>query len=335
MNGDPLLVLRGADGGVRVMSAVCAHRGYVLGEERGNAKTFTCPFHGWSYSDEGRLLSAPEMEGTLAFEQLVSNHCLPVLRTEVWNGFVFVNMDGKAAPLAPRLKVIGAEIANHHMSDMVAVPEVEWRDNPWNWKFMHENAIEPHHTWYLHKGVHDFAPSRLAKFYDWRDDDDGAVFHPTGFVVLDGAFNAAHKCLFPVIPTLTEIERRRVMFCVVPPNLFFGAVPDCVFYYCLSPQGANLVTIRVGVLLPKDSLNVPNFDLKLKETVNGVAIYNDQDTVANLKTHQGLRSRFAPRAPFAPKERTLAQFNTWLVKRYRAYAAEIEARERRPIAQAV
>ena len=40
-------------------------------------------------------------------------------------------------------------------------------------------AIEPHHTWYLPTGPHDFAPSKLATFVDWDDDDDGAVFHPT------------------------------------------------------------------------------------------------------------------------------------------------------------
>ena len=43
---------------------------------------------------------------------------------------------------------------------------------------MQENAVEPHHTWFVHKGPHDFAPSRLASFVEWDDDDDGAVYHP-------------------------------------------------------------------------------------------------------------------------------------------------------------
>ena len=64
---------------------------------------------------------------------------------------------------------------------------------------MHENAIEPHHTWYLHKGPHDFAPSKLATFAEWDDFDDGAIYHPTGFLELDGNFTSAFSCLFPVI----------------------------------------------------------------------------------------------------------------------------------------
>ncbi len=334
INGDPLLVLRTLEDEVRVMSAVCTHRGHLLGDERGNGRTFTCPFHGWTFGNDGDLLAAPEIEDTMPLSVLKHGRCLPVLRTEIWNGFIFVNMDGKAQPLAPRLQTITGEVANHHMSDMIAVPEAEWAGNPWNWKFMHENAIEPHHTRYLHHGVHDFAPSRLATFFDWRDDDDGAIFHPTGFTHLDGGFNIATKCLFPPVATLTEKERQRVMFCVVPPNLFFGAQPDCVFYYILSPQGANKVTIRVSLLLPKSSRLVANFDLKLKETIGGVQIFNDQDTVANSLTHQGLRSRFATRTFYAPKERTLPQFNTWLIKRYRAYAKELEAAAGRQSARA-
>jgi phenylpropionate dioxygenase-like ring-hydroxylating dioxygenase large terminal subunit len=329
VNDDPLLVLRDKDGTVRVMSAVCQHRGYRLGEARGNAAAFTCPFHGWSYDLKGQLLGAPEMSEHVPMEELRRTHCLPRLRTEIWNGFVFINMDGKAKPLAPRLKRLGKEIENHHLADMGAVPTVDWGPSPWNWKFMHENAIEPQHTWYLHKGPHDFAPSRLASFADWDETDDGAVYHPTGFLELDGNFNASFRCLFPVIPTLTEKERKRVMFACILPNLFFGTVPDGCFYYCILPQGANAMTIRVGFVYPWSTLQMETFDTIFKATVDGLSIYNDADTVANTRVHQGLRSRFANRCRFGPKEKTLPQMNRWLIKRYKAYADELRGKRKR------
>jgi phenylpropionate dioxygenase-like ring-hydroxylating dioxygenase large terminal subunit len=320
VNDEPLLVVRDDAGEVIIMSAVCQHRGYVLGDARGTTRAFNCPFHGWCYDLHGRLVGAPEMSAHVAHDALASSHSLPRLRSEIWNGFVFVNFDGTAPPLAPRLKRLTAEVANHHMADMGAIETVDWPDNPWNWKFMHENAIEPHHTWYLHKGVHDFAPSTLASFVAWDDDDDGAIFHPTGFLELDANFNAGFISLFPVIPTLTERERKRVMFACVLPNLFFGAVPDGVFYYFILPQGANKLTIRVGLLYPPTTFAVKTFDAKLRATITGIMIYNDQDTVANTRVHQGLRSRFANRSRYAPKEKTLAQMNRWLIKRYLAYA---------------
>src|SRR6185437_12751954 len=149
---EPLLVVRGKDGVIRVLSAVCRHRGHVLGEAKGNAEGFTCPFHGWSYDLEGTLTSAPEMKGTLPFEELKRTQCLPSLRTEIWNGFIFVNFDGEAAPLGPRLKVLSDQVKNHDMANLIAPPTVDWTGNPWNWKFMQENALEPYHTHYLHAG---------------------------------------------------------------------------------------------------------------------------------------------------------------------------------------
>jgi nitrite reductase/ring-hydroxylating ferredoxin subunit len=321
---EPLLVVRGKDGDIRVMSAVCRHRGHVLGQASGNADSFTCPFHGWTYGLDGALLAAPEMSGTLPLEELRRTQCLPVLRSDIWNGFIFVNFDGNAEPLAPRLKVLSEQVTNHHMADLVAPPTVDWTGNPWNWKFMQENALEPYHTHYLHSGPHDFAPSRLASFFDWDEADDGAIFHPTGFLHVDGGFNVSGRCLMPAIPTLTEDERKRVMFAAVMPNLFFGAQPDCVFFYLILPESPGAITLRVGLLTTIENLSLPTAPLLLKGTVDGISVYNDQDVVANTLTHRGLKSRFAPRSRYAPKEKTLAQINTWLVKRYKSYADSLE-----------
>jgi len=324
MNDEPLLMLRDGEGKVRAMSAVCQHRGHLLGDASGNAAAFTCPFHNWTYDLQGRLKGAPEMDAHVSLEELRKTHCLPQLRIEIWNGFIFVNMDGKAKPLAPRLKRLTKEYEPHNLSELHASPTDDWKDNLWNYKFLQENAIEPYHTTYLHKGIHEFAPSYLSSFVEWDDEDDGAIFHPTGFTELDGNFNATYKSLFPIIEGLTEKERKRVMFASLMPNLFMGTVPDGAFYYVMIPQGANAMTIRVGGLYPKSTLELENFNELAMETIQGVAIYNDQDTVANTSTHIGLKSRFANRSRYAPREKTLSQVNRWLIKRYRAYAAEID-----------
>lgn len=323
INDDPLLVIKQKDKSIRVLSAVCQHRGHLLGDEKGNAKILTCPFHAWAYDMEGTLMAAPEMEAHASLEELKKDFCLPSLRTEIWNGFIFVNLDGNARPLAQRLKRLTKEVANHHLDTMGAVPTVDWGPSPWNWKFMHENAIEPHHTRYLHRGPHDFAPSRLASFADWDENDDGAIYHPTGFLYEDGNFTAAFRCMLPIIETLTNAERKRVMFACILPNLFFGAVPDGCFYYCVLPQGPNEMTIRVGYLYPDSTLRNRNFEHIFPAVVDGLSIYNDQDTVANSLVHLGLKSRFANRGRYAPKEATLPQFNRWLISRYKAYANSI------------
>jgi phenylpropionate dioxygenase-like ring-hydroxylating dioxygenase large terminal subunit len=328
INNDPLLILRDEKNEIRVMSAVCPHRGSVIGDARGNCERLVCRLHHWTFDLRGKLLGAPEMNATLPLEDHQQQAFLPTLRSEVWNGWVFVNMDAKAKPLTPRVKVLTEEIKNHQMGELLSTPNVELGPYPWNWKYMQENAIEPYHTWYLHRGIHDFAPSRLATFYEWDGEDDGAVFHPTGFLNLDANFNMSFKCLFPIIKTLTEKERHRVMFVTVPPNLFFGAVPDGVFYYIILPSGANSLKLRVGFLYPEATLKDRNFEQIFKMAVEGVFAYNDQDVESNTRVHLGLKSRFESRSRYAPKEKTLPQMNRWLVTRYKAYAAELEAREK-------
>ncbi|KQM14748.1 aromatic ring-hydroxylating oxygenase subunit alpha [Novosphingobium sp. Leaf2] len=321
--GEPLLVVRGKDDTVRVLSAVCRHRGHLLGEASGNARGFTCPFHGWSYDLEGNLTAAPEMEGTLPFAELRRTACLPVFRSEIWNGFIFVNFDGEAAPLAPRLKTLTGLLENHRMAELASIKPVEWASNKWNWKFMQENALEPYHTHYLHAGIHDFAPSSNVRFNDWDDADDGAIYREVEFTHIDGGFNIAGKALFPALPDLTDEERSRVVFAGVMPNLFLGAQADVVFYYVILPQAAGDITLRVGVLTSWDNLSLPTADLLLKGTIDGVAVFNEQDTEANIRTHKGLSSRVAPRTRWSPNEKTLAQINTWLIKRYKSYAATL------------
>lgn len=59
--GKPLLITRLDDGGVRAMLNVCTHRGMLVAPEGlGNCKRFSCPYHGWTFANDGRLLAVAE-----------------------------------------------------------------------------------------------------------------------------------------------------------------------------------------------------------------------------------------------------------------------------------
>ena len=102
INNDPLLVVHDEQNRIRVMSAVCPHRGSVIGDERGNCERLVCRLHHWTFDLNGQLLGAPEMNSVMPLKELKQQAFLPVLRSEVWNGWVFINMDGRAKPLAWR-----------------------------------------------------------------------------------------------------------------------------------------------------------------------------------------------------------------------------------------
>lgn len=196
------------------------------------------------------------MNDTVGLKNLKAEAYLPSHRVEIWNGFVFTNLDPNAKPLAPTLTKLTKELENYHIDEMVSMPVAELRGNNWNWKAQLENGIEPYHSAYLHGMLHDFAHVRLTSFVD-LDPDEGAVYHPTGFYHPDAGFNATTKALLPIIPTLGEKERNQVIFASVPPNLGFGAVPEGLFYYLVLPAGPDHMNLRIGHLYPEESTRHP------------------------------------------------------------------------------
>jgi phenylpropionate dioxygenase-like ring-hydroxylating dioxygenase large terminal subunit len=317
---EPLLIVKDADGSVRVLSAVCPHRGCLVAEGSGNfGKTIKCPLHAWSFAYDGKLVGAPQMAPTASLDELRAEGArLFELPVETWNGFLFAHMDPNPPPLAPSLRKLEAEFVNYRMDELVSMPTVDFPNCKWNWKGMLENGIEPYHTAYLHHTIHDWAHARLATFVDW-DDEDGAVFHPTGAYQPDGGFNATERAFFPTIPTLGEKERHQILFATLPPMMFMGAMPDYVFYYLISPVDADTMNLRIGMCYPQSTIELPMFERLHQATIHGIEMFVEQDNWADVLVQQGQHSRFRGRGRYAYLEETLVQQNRWLLKRYREY----------------
>ena len=82
------------------ISSVCRHRAALVAEGHGNTRAFRCPYHHWTYWLDGTLPRAGDGPGP-RFRQ--SEFGLPEFKLEIWLGFIFINFDPDAVPLAPRL----------------------------------------------------------------------------------------------------------------------------------------------------------------------------------------------------------------------------------------
>lgn len=322
---EPLIVVRDKDQEVRVLSAVCQHRGMVVAEGAGNCSKFTCLYHHWIYGLDGRLLGAPAMERAVDFDK--SSYPLPSLKVELWHGFIFAHFDSDAAPLAPRLAKLEPFIENFEL-DEVVMPHVDrLEDLPWNWKVMFENFNDAYHATRLHKGPHDFCPSELASFIEW-DDEDAAIIRTNGFTHIDAGFNATQKALMPIFPRLTDEERQRITFALVPPTLCLGFAPDEIFYFIVEPIDAQSISMDIGYCFHPVALEHPLFEYLFEQAQAGVKIYNDQDVYADMMVQRGLRSRYAPRGRYSYQEQTHRQFNRWLVQRYARHWPGVDESDR-------
>lgn len=179
--GEPLLVTRGKDNQVHVLSNVCRHRGNIVASGSGNRSRFTCNYHGWSYQLNGQLVAAPLMSEVKGFDQ--SSCQLPSFKTEIWLGFLFVNLDGNAKPLAPRLSGLMPYLNNYDVEDRVHgfTEQTSWETN---WKCLAENFMEGYHLDATHPTtLNPLTPSALCEH-----------------VPSDGQFNAYYSYYDPAYP---------------------------------------------------------------------------------------------------------------------------------------
>jgi phenylpropionate dioxygenase-like ring-hydroxylating dioxygenase large terminal subunit len=143
----PVVVVRGADGRVRVLLNVCRHRGAKLVEGEGCTRRFTCPYHNWVYGSDGALIGMPGREG---FDDLdMASHGLLELPSEERHGFVWAMRDPDSLlDLDSHLGPLDAELAawEHHYY-VAATMELELGSN---WKCALEAFQETYHFPYVH-----------------------------------------------------------------------------------------------------------------------------------------------------------------------------------------
>jgi phenylpropionate dioxygenase-like ring-hydroxylating dioxygenase large terminal subunit len=314
---EPLIVARDKDGSINCLSAVCQHRAMQICEGQGNSSTLKCPYHHWNYALDGRLLGAPAMERTAHFDK--KQYPLPRLRVELWQGFVFVNMDSDAPSLADRFTAYEPFIANYDLADAVCPGTFTLTDLPWNWKVMFENFNDGYHANRLHQFVQDFCPSSMSEFPVEWDPSSNVIFRTSGYTHIDGGFNATHRTIMPVFPGLTEVDRTRSTFALMPPTLCFGTAPDQCFFFLVHPRTAGTIDVEIGYLFHPSALDDPLFEHKLALSDAGVQVFVRQDQDATTKVQRGLRSRFAARGRYSWQEESHVQFNAWLVDRYRRF----------------
>jgi len=307
----PLIVVRGADGRVGALSAICPHRSMPVVSEDGHATTFSCPYHLWKFGLDGRLISAPLMDGAEGFPD--ADCSLPAVRTECWQGFVFVNLDPDAAPLRDRLPALDALMAGYDMSGMV-VTASEGFDCPWNWKLLVENFMEAYH----HIGPHreTVQPTNPAK--DTRVsgsvDDGWSVLH---MPYAHGRSAAEASDGLPVQPNLTDAQAREIVASVIMPTFCWLNTPSLAFWYELSPRGHDSMRLTIHTLLPRRLAESGMGSQIADGARSAIRTVHLEDIAVNEGPWRGLHAPLTRQGRLGPLEEAIWQLNQWWVGRMR------------------
>lgn len=152
-----LLITRAKDGTVRAFHNVCTHRGNKLVRAGSGCKgQFTCGFHGWTFSNEGRLIGVPDEGQFRDFDRAAL--ALPEVRSEVWQGHLFVNFDKE--PKYTLKEWLGElyDQFDGYFEDREEASHYEVEVNA-NWHLGVNSFTEGYHTRVLHRNT---APDYLG-----------------------------------------------------------------------------------------------------------------------------------------------------------------------------
>jgi len=146
---ESILVSRTESGAIAAVYNACQHRGNrIMTNELGSVRAISCPYHGWTYDLDGRLLSVPDAE-RFAQDIACESHSLKPVQVDTWAGLVWINMDLDAPSLATFLGDVIPELAPYRFEDMVLVSDQTVTLDA-NWKTCVDNFNEQYHVDFIH-----------------------------------------------------------------------------------------------------------------------------------------------------------------------------------------
>jgi phenylpropionate dioxygenase-like ring-hydroxylating dioxygenase large terminal subunit len=177
----PLIVVRDSKGKIRALYNRCTHRGArVCRQERGNARTFQCAYHGWTYFNTGKLRGVPWPEGYACDFKDAQFNLAQVPRVESYRGFVFGTLNLDAPSLENYLGGVRKPIdewIDRHPGGKVEVREANRLKYKGNWKLAYDNAADGYHVAFSHRSLLEMEnrmqadPTKGMSFYLGKPDE--------------------------------------------------------------------------------------------------------------------------------------------------------------------
>jgi phenylpropionate dioxygenase-like ring-hydroxylating dioxygenase large terminal subunit len=294
--GESVIVIRGGDGLPRAFANVCRHRGSRLVDGTGGcSKRLTCPYHGWTYAADGRLIGLPRQSDYEGLDR--ADWGLKTVELEAWHGFLFVRLEGGGPNLADMMKPYEAEIAPYRLEEVRALGRLTLRPRDVNWKNVADNYSDGLHIAVAHPGL-----TRLFGG-DYRIEAGEHVDRMSGELVDRPSRNLSERAYQKLLPAGAK---RRWLYFKLWPNIAFDLYPDQVDFMHFVPVSATETMIReVSYALPdagREMKAARYLNWRINRRVN------EEDTALIRRVQQGMGSRLYTPGPLGRSEVCLRSF---------------------------
>ena len=278
---EPVVIVRGADGELRLLANACTHRAHLVVEQAGSGRALRCSYHGRGFALDGRCTGAPGFEGVAGFPG--ADDALARYQLAEWRGLLF----GALAPEAPWREVI-APVEERAAAFMPA----KWRRDATldrsfefdaHFALYVENYLEGLHIPFIHPGLN----ARL----DWKSYGYANFAHGTLQVGV-----AAEGEPIPALPAGHPDAVRGpigALYFWLFPTTMMNLYPWGLSLNVIEPLGAGRTRVRFHAFVERPELHD-------RGAGSGLVQVELEDERAALQVMRGLAARSYRGGRYAP-----------------------------------
>jgi Rieske 2Fe-2S family protein len=310
--GESIIVTRDGAGVVRAFYNVCRHRGTrMCREERGKLSgRIQCPYHGWTYGLDGKLIGAPHMEDANFRRE---DYPLHGVHCDSWDGLIFLNLSQSPEPLGVQLADLPQKFSPWNMGGLRSYKRMTY-DVKANWKLIIQNFNECLHCPILHPAL-----NRVTDYLSGENDSPQPTYIGGTMEFRGGAatMSTDGKRRRDFLTGLSEGQRKHVLYYTVYPNLFLSLHPDYVMVHRLWPRSVNETHIVCEWLF--DPGEMEKKDFAAKDVVEFWDATNREDWGISELSQKGISSRAYVPGPYSSHEGLPKAFDRMVLEREARY----------------
>jgi glycine betaine catabolism A len=291
--GESVVVVR-SERGLHAHLNLCRHRGSRLlcgsGTLRGAIR---CPYHGWAYDLDGRLLAAPFVADDALPDDVRRLHSAGI---DCWGGFAFVNLAPESArrPLLQQLSGAAQRLANYPLDELRVARSLRYEVRA-NWKVLLENYNECYHCAGVHPELCRIVPAFKRRGGSELDWERGIEHRP-------GAWTFSFEGTSDRQPFagLDEDERERHKGELIYPNVLLSLSADHVAAFTIWPRSPGRTDVVCDLLFHPSEVTRGTFDPS--DAADFWDLVNRQDWAVCAGVQEGMQSRAFRYGYYAPME---------------------------------
>jgi choline monooxygenase len=270
---EPIVVARGEDGVLRAFYNVCRHHAAaVVTEAQGCAKQFRCPYHGWTYGNDGSLKGMVEFEGVCEFDR-AKNGLVPV-PVDTWENFAFVNLDGQAGPLKEFLSNVPELVAPLCLTEKLQFFDRRVYTLNCNWKVYVDNYLDGgYHVPHAHKGL-----SSVIEYTRYTIENFARSCLQSSPLSSDSSSEAS----------VANTRQGRAFYLWLYPNFMINAYEGVMDTNLVLPLAVDKCAVVFDYYFADTG---PAADVRNKESIRVSEIVQDEDVAICDAVQKGLASR--------------------------------------------